>query len=135
LPILRCGIASLALVASVLAVQAAPRVRVFGVNAGIASATPGAFLPANSDLVCYALNDEGQCWDGKIWHPLYPSGPRQFVKTEGETVACRVIDLDSADCWTGTSWYRLPKGQVMGVVSSPVSATRGAFLARSLPNP
>jgi hypothetical protein len=100
---------------------------VYGTTASILSANPGAFLPANSDLVCFSMND-GNCWDGTKWHHLYPSGPRHYIISATDRVACSVIVAPRNDCWTGSAWYRLPKGQVFGVIGSFFSRTPGAFI-------
>lgn len=100
---------------------------IYGTTASILSANPGAFLPANSDLVCFSMN-EGNCWDGKKWHHLYPSGRRHYIVSTTGRVACSVIVAPRNDCWTGSAWYRLPKGQVFGVIGSFFSRTPGAFI-------
>ena len=107
------------------------RATVYGSTAGVFSRTPGAFLPANTDLTCFSLHD-ADCWDGKIWHHLYPGGPRHYAAVTTDRVACSVILAPSNDCWTGTSWYRLPKGQVFGVVGGYFSSTPGAFITAPL---
>ena len=104
---------------------------VYGTTAGMFSAHPGAFLPANSDLVCFSMNDLN-CWDGKKWHQLYPSGRRHYVIATTDRVACSVIVAPGNDCWTGSAWYRLPKGQVFGVIGGFFSRTPGAFITTPL---
>ena len=89
---------------------------VYGTTDSIFSFTPGAFRPANTQLACFSLND-GKCWDGHQWHRLYPPGPRRYAAVTTERVACSVIVAPNNDCWTGSVWYRLPRGQIFGVVA------------------
>jgi hypothetical protein len=100
---------------------------VYGTTASFLSANPGAFLPANTDLVCFSMN-EGNCWDGKKWHHLYPSGRRHYAVASTDRIACSVIVAPSNDCWTGSAWYRLPKGQIFGAIGGFLSKTPGAFV-------
>ncbi len=100
---------------------------VYGTTASILTKHPGAFLPANTDLVCFSMN-ESKCWDGKKWHQLYPSGRRHYAVATADKVACRVIVAPGNDCWTGTAWYRLPRGQILGVIGGFFSMAPGAFI-------
>src|SRR5260370_36895971 len=78
--------------------QPSENVRVMGANV---PARGGAFVPAGTDLACVAIN-AGRCWDGKKWHALYPSGPRQYAVPTSAEVACGVIA--GSDGWTGRAW-------------------------------
>jgi hypothetical protein len=100
---------------------------VYGTTASIFSKNPGAFLPANTSLVCFSMN-ESRCWDGRTWHQLYPSGRRRYMVATTDRIACAVIVAPRNDCWTGSAWYRLPKGQVFGVIGGFFSDTPGAFI-------
>jgi hypothetical protein len=100
---------------------------VYGTTASIFSRNPGAFLPANTSLVCFSMN-ESNCWDGRKWHQLYPSGHRSYKVATTDQIACGVIVAPRNDCWTGSAWYRLPKGQVFGVIGGFFSDTPGAFI-------
>ncbi len=104
---------------------------VYGTTAGVFSPNSGAFLPANTNLACYSMN-QSNCWDGKIWHKLYPTGRRKYAAATAERVACRVIVALSNDCWTGTVWYRLPKGQLFGMIGGFFSIMPGAFITAPL---
>ncbi len=107
---------------------------VYGTTASIFSPHRGAFLPANTDLACFSMN-ESNCWDGRIWHHLYPAGPRRYTVAAGDRVACSVIVAPKNDCWTGSVWYRLPKGQVFGVIGGFFSDVPGAFITAPLHAP
>jgi hypothetical protein len=109
----------------------AEKATVYGTTASMFSAHPGAFLPANTDLACLSMNDLN-CWDGKVWHRLYPEGRRHYVVATTDRVACSVIVAPSNDCWTGSAWYRLPKGQLFGVMGGFFSRTPGAFITTPL---
>ena len=122
------GIAWLALTANPASAETAT---VYGNTASIFSANSGAFLPANTNLACFSMN-EANCWDGKTWHHLYPSGPRRYALATSDRVACSVIVAPSNDCWTGSVWYRLPKGQLFGVLGGFFSNTPGAFITAPL---
>jgi hypothetical protein len=116
----------------------AENAKVFGIQAppqGVDGAPGGAFIPSGTNLACSALRD-GQCWDGGAWHHLYPSGPRHYAHGTGAQVACVIIIEPRNDCWTGTDWYRLPSGQLFGVIAPPQGrgdAPGGAFLTVPLP--
>jgi hypothetical protein len=103
--------------------QPSENVRVMGANV---PARGFAFVPAGTDLACAAIN-AGRCWDGKKWHALYPSGPRQYAVPTSDEVACVVIA--GSDCWTGSNWYRLPSGQIFGRTPGKL---RGAFVTTPL---
>jgi hypothetical protein len=104
---------------------------VYGTVASILSAHPGAFLPANSDRVCFSMNGS-KCWDGKKWIELVPAGPRRFTIATTDKVACAIIVEPNNDCWTGTTWYRLPSGQLFGVIGGVFSIMPGAFITAPL---
>jgi hypothetical protein len=104
---------------------------VYGTTATVFSKNYGAFQPANTDLVCFSMND-ANCWDGKKWHHLYPDGRRLYAVATNDRVACSVIVAPSNDCWTGSHWYRLPRGQVFGVIGGFFSNTPGAFITEPL---
>ena len=108
-------------------------VRVFGVQAGIASSTPGAFLPAGTKLACYSIQ-EGRCWDGKRWHSLYPGGERHYQHSS-IAVECLIIVSPESDCWTGSAWFKLPQGQVFGVQEGIAMSKPGAFKTMPLDPP
>ncbi len=129
--IVLAGVASLAFFVNP---ASAEKATVYGTTAGIFSKTPGVFLPANTDLTCFSMND-ANCWDGKKWHRLYPSGRRHYAISATDRVACSVIVAPSNDCWTGSAWYRLPKGQVFGVIGGFFSNTPGAFITAPLQLP
>jgi hypothetical protein len=137
LPLRRNLVAMLAGVAS-LSFFANPafaeKATVYGTTASIFSKIPGVFLPANTDLACFSMND-ANCWDGKKWHRLFPSGRRHYAIPAADRVACSVIVAPSNDCWTGSAWYRLPKGQVFGVIGGFFSNTPGAFITEPLQLP
>ncbi len=124
--------------AALLAIIAGPTLAetatVYGRTASIFSVNSGSFLPANTDLVCFSMN-EANCWDGRIWHHLYPSGRRHYAVATTDRVACSVIVAPSNDCWTGSVWYRLPRGQVFGVIGGFFSDTPGAFITAPLRSP
>jgi hypothetical protein len=124
----RVFVAGLAVAASLFASPAfSETTTVYGTTASIFSAHPGAFLPANTDLVCFSMNDLN-CWDGGKWIRLYPSGRRHYVVATTDRIACSVIVAPRNDCWTGSAWYRLPKGQVFGTLGGFFSRTPGAFI-------
>jgi hypothetical protein len=107
---------------------AAADVQVFGIQApafGTATASPGAFIPAGTELSCAALSKDGRCWDGKRWHRLFPNGSRHYRHANGAKVACIVIVNPEADCWTGDAWYRLPHGQLYGIVAPSQGGING----------
>ncbi len=83
-------------------------IKIFGANV---PARNFAFVPAGTSLACRAI-DKGRCYDGKIWHDLFPSGPRKYSIPTTEEVECIVIA--GGDCWTGKDWYRLPPGKIFG---------------------
>lgn len=124
-------IATFAWLAVSAAASFAQTATVYGTTASIFSATPGAFLPANTDLACFSMNKEN-CWDGRKWHRLFPAGPRHYTAATSDRVACTVVVAPQNDCWTGSIWYRLPKGQVFGVVAGFFSKTPGAFVTAPL---
>ena len=97
-------------------------IKVFGANV---PARGGAFVPAGTNLACFAI-DAGRCWDGKNWHPLFPTGARKYAVSTDE-VTCTVIA--DGDCWTGAEWYRLPPGQIFGRI---IPALGWAFVTRPL---
>jgi hypothetical protein len=124
----RVLVAVLAVAASLFASPASSETTtVYGTTAGMFSAHPGAFLPANTDLACFSMNDLN-CWDGRKWIQLYPSGRRHYVVATTDRIACSVIVAPRNDCWTGSAWYRLPKGQVFGTIGGFFSRTPGAFI-------
>jgi hypothetical protein len=125
------GIASLAFIAAPASAETAT---VYGTTASVFSANSGAFLPANTNLACFSMN-ESNCWDGKKWYQLYPTGRRHYAAAATDRVACSVIVAPSNDCWTGSVWYRLPKGQVFGVIGGFFSNTPGAFITAPLRSP
>ena len=106
-------------------------VKVFGIQAGPGSKTPGAFIPAATKFACYAMKG-GECWDGKTWQRLFPAGPRKYIKPDVSQVACSVIIQPENDCWTGQEWYRLPTGQLLGIVGGFGSAHPNAFITAPL---
>jgi hypothetical protein len=120
-----------ALVAFFVAPALAETATVYGTTASVFSANSGAFLPANTNLACFGMN-QANCWDGKKWHQLYPTGHRHYVVATTDRIACSVIVAPSNDCWTGSVWYRLPKGQVFGVIGGFFSNTPGAFITSPL---
>ena len=90
----------------------------------------GAFKPAGTQLLCTSLQD-GRCYDGKVWHDLFPPGPKKYATDAPEKVTCMAI-VDG-DCWTvDRKWCRLPRGQLMGVTLSPMSPSAGAFVTAPL---
>ena len=91
----------------------------------------GGFAPSDPGLVCTATRD-GKCFDGKVWHPLFPPGPHKFSRAQG-TVACRVIIRDDGSCWDGSAWNRLPRGTIQGTVGGILGPTPGAFITTPLP--
>ncbi len=107
---------------------------VYGTTASIFSPNSGAFLPANTKLICFSMN-EANCWDGKKWQHLYPPGRRHYAVATTDRVACSVIVAPSNDCWTGSIWYRLPRGQIFGVIGGFFSDTPGAFITAPLRAP
>ncbi|HEY2011643.1 MAG TPA: PEP-CTERM sorting domain-containing protein [Rhizomicrobium sp.] len=125
------GVASLAIIAGSASAETAT---IYGTTASIFSPNSGAFLPANTDLACFSMN-EANCWDGKKWLHLYPSGRRRYAVAATDRVACGVIMAPSNDCWTGSVWYRLPKGQLFGVIGGFFSDTPGAFITAPLRSP
>jgi len=125
------GIALLAFIADTATAETAT---VYGTTASIFSANSGAFLPANTKLACFSMN-EADCWDGKSWHHLYPSGRRHYAAATTDRVACSVIVAPRNDCWTGSVWYRLPRGQIFGVIGGFFSNTPGAFITAPLRSP
>jgi hypothetical protein len=128
-------LAKLLLLTAAMALPAASAhaetVTVYGTTDGFFSATPGAFRPANTNLACFSLNKD-RCWDGHGWRRLYPQGPRHYAAVTSDRVACSVIVAPNNDCWTGTVWYRLPKGQLFGAVAGFFSKTPGAFVTAPL---
>jgi hypothetical protein len=38
------------------------------------------------------------------------------------------------DCWDGTAWYRLPPGNLFGMIGGVLSPNPGAFLTTPLPS-
>lgn len=128
---LRQMIVGTALLAFIAGQACAETATVYGTTATIFSKNYGAFQPANTDLVCFSMN-EANCWDGKKWHHLYPMGRRHYAIAKDERVACSVIVAPSNDCWTGAVWYRLPRGQVFGVIGGFFSNTPGAFITEPL---
>ena len=113
------------------AVAQADNVKVFGVQAGMGSSTPGAFLPSGSGLACYSVQG-GHCWDGRAWRPLFPDGPRHYAASPPAQVACRIIIEPENDCWTGKEWHRLPQGRLFGIIGGLGSPTPGAFITAPL---
>jgi hypothetical protein len=122
------GAASLAIIAGSASAETAT---IYGTTASIFSPNSGAFLPANANLTCFSMN-EANCWDGKKWLHLYPSGRRHYAVATTDRVACGVIMAPSNDCWTGSVWYHLPKGQLFGVIAGFFSNTPGAFITAPL---
>jgi hypothetical protein len=59
----------------------------------------GGFAPSVTGLVCMATQN-GKCFGGTVWHPLFPSGPHRFSRAQG-TVACRATIRDDGNCWDG----------------------------------
>ena len=116
-----------ALLAFMADAASAETATVYGTTASMFSPHSGAFLPANTNLFCFSMN-EADCWDGKIWHHLYPSGRRRYAVADTDRVACSVILAPSNDCWTGSVWYRLPRGQLFGVIGGFFSNNPGAFI-------
>jgi hypothetical protein len=90
----------------------------------------GGFRPAGTDLVCFGLDKDGRCWDGKAWHSLYPLGRRQYSSATGQ-VDCVVITKSTGDCWDGKKWYKLFWSTVSGVVLPAWQG--GAFRTTPLP--
>jgi hypothetical protein len=88
----------------------------------------GALKLANSGILCSAF-DDNKCWDGKAWHLIYPSGPRQYAKPPAGTVACVAIMKETHDCWDGSNWYHLPSGTLLGMTDF----VNGAFKTTPLP--
>ena len=125
------GAASLATIADPASAETAT---VYGRTASIFSPNSGAFLPANTDLTCFSMN-EANCWDGKKWLRLYPAGRRHYAVAATDRIACSVIVAPSNDCWTGSAWYRLPRGQLFGVIGGFFSDTPGAFITAPLRTP
>ena len=125
------GVASLAIIAGPASAETAT---VYGTTASIFSPYSGAFLPANTNLTCFSMN-EANCWDGKKWQHLYPSGRRHYAVAKTDRIACSVIMAPSNDCWTGSVWYRLPKGQLFGVIGGFFSNMPGAFITAPLRSP
>lgn len=125
------GVTALAIVAGPATAETAT---VYGTTASIFSPNSGAFLPANTNLTCFSMN-ETNCWDGKKWQHLYPAGRRHYAVATTDRVACSVIMAPSNDCWTGSAWYRLPKGQLFGVIGGFFSNTPGAFITAPLRSP
>jgi hypothetical protein len=119
IPFLLCGVAH------------ADEGKLFGTQMGALTPYPGAFNPANTNLHCYAIN-ENMCWDGKAWRVIYPLGPRHYAKPTTDTVACTVIMKANNDCWDGSRWYRLPPGALSGVVAGMLSPHSGAFITAPL---
>ena len=101
---------------------------VFGVQ--LPAMLGGGFRPAGTDVVCFGLDKDGRCWDGKAWHSLYPLGRRQYSRAWGQ-VDCVVITKITGDCWDGNKWYKLPWGAVSGVVLP--AGLGGAFRTTPLP--
>jgi hypothetical protein len=127
---LRMALAALtwtALLALIADTASAETATVYGTTASMFSPHSGAFLPANTNLFCFSMN-EANCWDGKIWHHLYPSGRRHYAVADTDRVACSVILAPSNDCWTGSAWYRLPRGELFGVIGGFFSNNPGAFI-------
>ena len=124
-------VAGMILLAFVAGPALAETATVYGTTATIFSKNYGAFQPANTDLVCFSMNN-AYCWDGKKWHHLYPNGRRRYAAATNDRVACSVIVAPSNDCWTGSNWYRLPRGQVFGVIGGFFSNTPGAFITAPL---
>jgi hypothetical protein len=90
----------------------------------------GGFKPAGTEFLCTAI-DNGRCYDGKKWHDLFPPGPRKYATDAPDKVTCAAFV--GGDCWTvDRKWYRMPRGQLMGVTMSPMSATPGAFMTAPL---
>jgi hypothetical protein len=126
------GMASLAVIALPASAETAS---IYGRTASILTKNPGAFLPANTQLVCFSMNGS-KCWDGRTWHQLYPLGARHYAVAASDRVACSVIVAPKNDCWTGSAWYRLPDGQVFGAIGGIFSDTPGAFITQPLqPHP
>jgi hypothetical protein len=125
------GLAGMVSLALLVVPASSETASVYGMTASILSANPGAFLPANSSLVCFSLK-ESNCWDGKKWHQLYPSGRREYAIATTDQVACSVVVAPRNDCWTGSAWYRLPKGQLFGVIGGMFSNAPGAFITAPL---
>jgi hypothetical protein len=126
------SIAGAAVVAILILPSAAKaeNVKVFGWELGIAEG-PG-FRPAGTRLTCAAISPDGECWDGKTWQRLFPSGPRHYSQATGQ-VACRIILPDDGSCWDGRAWYRLPSGSIHGWQAGMLSQTPGAFITTPLP--
>lgn len=82
--------------------QATQNIKVFGATV---PARGYSFVPAGTDLACRAIED-GRCFDGKVWHRLFPDGQRKYAVPTTDEVECIVIA--GGDCWTGKVWYRLP---------------------------
>jgi hypothetical protein len=91
------------LVTTLSGTACAEEFKVFGVQ----SAVTGAFVPAGTDWACGVIDKSGRCWDGKMWHRLYPLGPRHYATASGAQISCRVMMMKSGDCWTGDAWYHL----------------------------
>ena len=51
-------------------------VRIFGVQ--MSPMMDGGFKPAGTELQCTSLQ-EGQCYDDKVWHDLFPPGPHKYA--------------------------------------------------------
>ena len=103
-------------------------VKILGVQ--MSAMRGGAFKPAGTQLLCTSLQ-EGRCYDGSKWHDLFPPGPKKFATDAPEKVTCMAI-VDG-DCWTvDRKWYRLPRGQLMGVTLSAMSPSAGAFVTAPL---
>ncbi|HZL40045.1 MAG TPA: hypothetical protein VFC45_07165 [Pseudolabrys sp.] len=106
----------------------AENVKVFGVT--MSPMMGGGFKPAGTTLICTSL-DEGRCYDGNIWHDLFPPGPRRYATDAPDKVVCMAIA--NGDCWTtARKWYRLPRGQLMGINAGVMSPTPGAFVTAPL---
>ena len=109
-------------------IASAEEVKVFGVT--MSPMKGGGFKPSGTTLVCTSI-DESRCYDGKTWHNLFPPGPRRYATDAPAKVACMAIA--SGDCWTTDGkWYRLPKGQLMGIYGGVMSPTPGAFITAPL---
>lgn len=73
---------------------------IYGNRQSALAVPSGAFVPTGTDWECAAI-DGRRCWDGKVWHELYPPEPRVYARNVPQRVACRAITKSNHDCWDG----------------------------------